>query len=155
MATDIQDMVLDSEEFSRWVFQPRYIDELGILNSKFITLRPHLKECGVSGQLINRAGFYEAVRCGNLFIRRDKNGNPIDQLVAIAKAKVSDIRSLSQDSDTIDVLSVPSESVTDHAEIRLFIKGVLFVAGENTMNAAVQDYLDQISFLLSENMIFI
>ncbi len=32
---------------------------------------------------------------------------------------------------------------------------VLFVAGENTMSADVQDYLDQISFLLSENMIFI
>ncbi len=39
MATDTQDIVLDSEEFSRWVFQPRYIDELGILNSKFVTLR--------------------------------------------------------------------------------------------------------------------
>lgn len=147
--------VKDNEHFSRWVYRPRFIDVSGTLSDRFITLRPQLHEEGVSGQLYDRAGREIVIKEGLLFIHKDKKGHPTEELVAISKALVGEIRDLSQDSDVVDVVSVPSDKVSHHAEIRFKIDGVDFVAGRNVMDARLQDYFDQIRMIMSEDLDFI
>ena len=155
MKNQFDNEVKDSERFSRWVYRPRFIDASGILSDRFITLRPQLHEEGISGQLYDRVGREVVIKEGVLFVHKDKNGNPKEELVAISKALVSEIRELSQDNDIIDVVSVPSAKVSHHAEIRFKIDGVDFMADRNVMDARLQDYFDQIRMIMSENLDFV
>ena len=69
------DCVDDNERFSRWVFYPRFMDENGGLNHKFIFLRPNINEEGISGQLYDRISRQIAIEDGVKFCRK-KNGKP-------------------------------------------------------------------------------
>ncbi|MCQ2252110.1 MAG: hypothetical protein MJZ61_01535 [Bacteroidales bacterium] len=129
------------------------MDESGVLNSKFVTLRPHINEEGISGQLIDRIGVEVAVADGAKFIRTHKDGTPAEKLSALAIASVGELRNLSVGMDKVDVLNVPSSVVSAHAEIRIYIDGEL-VTGNST-NFKLKFYLNSISRILSQGLLFV
>lgn len=150
--SDIDPNIVDDQEhFSRWVYQPRFIDENGRLNSRFVILRPTINEEGLSGQLFDRISLEVAVSEGKKFIRKYKTNS--EKLVALAIVGVGDLRQIADVNDIIDVVSVPSESVSAHAEIRFYLNGQL--ATGNTPTSFLKYYFDEINSLMQDNLRFI
>ncbi len=145
--------VKKEEHFSRWIFKPRFIDENGVVNDRFVALRPHINEQGLSGQLIDRIGFDVAVSEGSAFVRTKKDGTPLETLYGLAIAQVVDIRGLSLSNDNVDVESVPSQNVSAHAEIRIYINGEL-ATGKST-DFKLRFYLNQIQNILLNGIVAI
>ena len=146
------DCVNDNERFSRWVFYPRFMDESGVLNHKFIFLCPNINEEGISGQLYDRISRQIAIADGMKFCRK-KNGKPSEKLVALTIAKTVNLRKLAFVPDCIDVVSCPSPVVHAHAEIRISIDGIP-VTG-NTANMQLLYYYDRIKDVLSEGISYV
>ncbi len=147
------DEVKNEEHFSRWIFKPRFIDDNGVVNDRFVALRPHINEQGLSGQLIDRIGFDVAVSEASAFIRTKKDGTPLESLYGLAIAQVSDIRGLSLSNDNVDVEPVPSDRVSAHAEIRIYINGLL--ATGKTTDFKLRYYLNNIQNILQEGIIIL
>ncbi len=145
------DEVKNDEHFSRWIFKPRFIDDNGVVNERFVALRPHINEQGLSGQLIDRIGFDVAVSEGIAFVRTKKDGTPLESLYGLAIAQVADIRGLSLSGDNVDVESVPSDRVSAHAEIRIYINGDL-VTGKST-DFKLRFYLNKIQNILLSGIV--
>jgi len=144
-------LVSDNEHFSRWVYAPRYLTDEGLLNDKFISLRPQIKEKGVSGQLCDRIDFATIVSDGNRFIRVNANGDAIESLKYVAKANVADIRNIALWGDTVDVVKVPSQLVHEHAEIIFMLDGMLVDA--LCKDAKLLYYFDELKILLGKCLI--
>lgn len=136
-------MVEDKEHFSRWVYNPRFINDSGEVNDKFITLRSHINEKGISGQLYDRLTLEEIITTGLKFIRRKRSGEPTETLSHIAKVQVSSIRQLATTEDKIDIVEVPSETVPQHAEIQFSLKAAkpakLYYYFEKIKDGMLQD----------------
>lgn len=147
----VEDKVNGSEHFSRWVYCPRFIDVDGNINSNFIKLRPHINEQGISGQLFDRISLEISVNEGTQFIRKNKQGLPIEKLVAIAVAEVAEIVNLAQLPDVIKVESVPSNAVSAHAEIRFYLDGVM--ATGNSYSHMLQFYFELIKDLMANHLL--
>ncbi len=146
------DFVDDNERFSRWVFFPRFVNQNGLLNQKFVYLRPNINEEGISGQLYDRISRQVAIADGMKFCR-NKNGVPTEKLVALAIAKAGELRKLAFIPDSIDIVSCPSPNVHAHAEIRFAIDGIPITG--NTANMQLLYYYDRIKDVLSDGLCYI
>ncbi len=144
------EFVSSDERFSRWVYCPRHIGNDGVLNERFIYLRPSINEEGISGQLYDRISFEIAVDDGKQFLRKRNNGDS-EKMVAIAVVKTGELRGLSYNDDSIDVVSQPSERVHYHAEIRISFDGNP-VTG-NTPGLKTKFYFDRIKQLMQANLV--
>lgn len=147
--SDIQP-VQDEELFSRWVYVPRFMSEDGILNSRFVILREPLKESGISGQLYNRQERISIISDALQFIRKRKDGSNAETLKYIAVAKVGEIRAIAIDNDVIDVVEVPSEKVSSHAEIQFTINGK--IVDGTCKDAKLLMYYDELKDLFERNL---
>lgn len=132
-------MVTENEHFSRWVYNPRFINDAGEVNDRFITLRSHLNEEGISGQLFDRLPIEDVIESGQKFIRKTSNGTPKETLSHIAKAEVGNIVHLALGTDKIRVEEVPSEHVPQHAEIKFDV-----VDNASTNSAKMYYYFEKI-----------
>lgn len=65
-------------------YNPRFINDAGLVNERFITLRSHLNESGISGQLFDRMSLDDIIELGHRFIRRTRDGEPKETLTHIA-----------------------------------------------------------------------
>lgn len=142
--------ILDEERFSRWVYKPRFVDDDGLLKKSFIFLRENINEEGISGQLYDRLSHDVVVSEGIKFERRHKNPQKSEKLVGLAIVPVGDLRDVAILPDTIDVESVPSDYVSEHAEIRFYLDGVL--ATGNTSNQLLDFYFDEILSLMANGL---
>ncbi len=120
MCNEVQDKVLDDEHFARWVYSPRFVDANDTFNEKFISLRP--KEEGISGQILEKAGHDEILKCGAEHRWSSKDGTAKEErFVGYVKALTGEIRKIADEPDTsIDVVYT-SSPVPFHAEIRFYI----------------------------------
>lgn len=148
----VHDIVQDCEHYVRNVYCPRNVDESGILKDTFISLRTfnnNVKEDGVSGQILERAGEEEIFANGEQHIRKRKE-KPTERYVGYACAEVGNIRSLAEDEDVIDVVLTESEIVA-HAEIQFYIDGEL-LQGVNR-NSRYLKYCDELKELLAKTIV--
>ncbi|MCR5038944.1 MAG: hypothetical protein K6A94_06375 [Bacteroidales bacterium] len=145
-------IVYDDETYVRWIYRPRYINDNGTFRTTFVSLRERgdYKEEGISGQILERAGHEQVIKCGLSFRRISYDGTPKEErFVGYASAKCGQIRAVADSpDDKVDVLLTPS-SVPHHAEIRFFILGVS-VKGNN-QNAHFLRYKDKLRELLAKN----
>ncbi|MBQ0074719.1 MAG: hypothetical protein KBT34_11045 [Prevotella sp.] len=131
-------MVAEEEHFSRWLYNPRFINDAGEVNERFITLRSHLNEKGISGQLFDRLTLSEVIETGKKFVRSKRDGTQTETLSHIAKAKILNIKSIALQNDNINVLEVHSDIVPQHAEIRFCLNN------DSTMSARQYYYFEKI-----------
>lgn len=146
------DMVMDEERYARNVYDPRNIDEKGILKEPFISLRTFqdgTEERGVSGQIYDRVSEEDIIENGIRFIRKKNNGEPKERYVGFALAKVGDIRAVAGEDDEIDVVLTESE-IPAHAEIVFRIEGV-YLQGKNR-NSRYLKYCDDLKELLNKDI---
>ena len=141
-------MVADEESYARWIYKPRYVDEEGIYNTSFITLREN--EDGVSGQLIDRAGKKLVILSGMRYRRSKKDGTPKEEkFLGFAKALSGEIRKVAVEPDKIDVI-IRESAVPYHAVITFQIEGEL-IRG-NTQNSHFLLYKDKLKDLLIKDV---
>lgn len=146
--------VLNDEHFARWIYKPRFVDEEGSLNHKFISLRERKgnPESGISGQIYERAGHDNVIKSGLEHRWTSNDGTDKEEsFVGFAKAKVASIRGISDnESDCVDVKLKQSENIPFHAEIEFFIEGELMKG--NTQNPRFLRYKDKLKDLFGQNI---
>lgn len=153
MVSPITDIVKDEEHFARNIYNPRNVDNYGVLNSRFISLRTFqdgTQEHGVSGQIYERAGEDNIIENGINHIRK-KKGEPKERYVGYALAKVEDIRSQADNGDLIDVVLTESD-IKAHAEIQFCIDGEP-LRGKNR-NSRYLKYCDNLKELFFQCIIY-
>lgn len=142
MGKVVDDRVKDEEHYLRLIYDPRHIIK-DVVKPSFISLRKD--EDGVSGQIYERleseAEIYKAAKS----FERTK-----EAYWGFAMASVGEIRSLTLDSDKIDVLMTVSR-VPAHAEIRFEIDGEPIVG--NTPNSRLSYYFNEIKELLCGGLV--
>lgn len=143
--------VEDKEHFARNIYNPRNVDDSGVLKPYFISLRTFqdgTQECGVSGQIYERAGEDNIVENGISFIRK-KNGVPTERYIGYALANVGEIRSKANNADRIDVVLTESD-IKAHAEIQFFVEGELLRG--KSRNSHYLKYCDNLKELFSKDV---
>ena len=137
MGKVVDDRVKDEEHYLRWIYDPRHIIK-DVVKPSFISLRKD--EDGVSGQIYERLESEAEIYIAAKSFERTK-----EAYWGFAMASVGEIRSLTLDSDKIDVLMTVSR-VPAHAEIRFEIEGEPIVG--NTPNSRLSYYFNEIKALL-------
>ena len=150
MCNAVQNKVLDNEHFARWVYCPRFVDKNGEFNEKFISLRPN--EEGISGQIFEKAGHDEILKCGAEYRRTSKDGTEKEErFVGYVKALTGEIRKIADEPDTSNDVVYTSSSVPFHAEIRFYINEALLKG--NNQNPYYLRYRKKLTNLFKQDFI--